>query len=334
MKYLLLIVVWLACVGTAQAAISYDTVTYEAACLANQDIVPLVEQHGGNVMRFIINPSDAGQGVTCVREVANAGIHVYLTLQFDNTWTPQQTANWFANTLQDYQPYVWAVGVGNEQELPRTGGEISSDPGPLPPYLGGRQTVCFPHSLTRHRRKHVKRLAWHWRHHHRIPVWRWHHHHRIRVRHWHWVTHRYVYHTQNCRPSNAGEDYTDYWNAVEPVLQQVVPNAIRVFGEMAPWGFQVLQEGYDEGRPVGVQAIAFHCYDTVEGGLQEVPQIAAWAQTQGVPLWCSEMAPSFNPGYATWVQYDTSSEWIAKLDSVEARSPDLQMVSYYDWPGF
>jgi hypothetical protein len=40
-----------------------------------------------------------------------------VTLQFNNGWTPGQVAAYFNQVLPGYGPYVWAVGVGNEQDL-------------------------------------------------------------------------------------------------------------------------------------------------------------------------------------------------------------------------
>jgi hypothetical protein len=42
---------------------------------------------------------------------------VYISLQFSNRWTPSQDAAYVARVLPTYAPFVWAVGVGNEQDL-------------------------------------------------------------------------------------------------------------------------------------------------------------------------------------------------------------------------
>ena len=134
-----------------------------------------------------------------------------------------------AEVLPHYAPYVWAVGVGNEQDLSM-------------PTSFGQGTV----PLTRNGR-------------------------------------------------SVGQNYRAVWNAVEPVLVQFVPQAIRVYGEFSPWGFAAIQQGFVHGRPPGVQALAVHCYHTKVGGLLQVPQEAAWAGSKHLPLWCSGDGPRVAP---------------------------------------
>jgi hypothetical protein len=139
-------------------------------------------------------------------------------------------------------------------------------------------------------------------------------------------------HGRTCRRSTAGEDYRAVFDAVEPVLARTTPHAIRVYGETSPFSFSLLQDGFLAGRPRGAQAIAFHCYDTRTGGLKIVPQVAAWAASEHLPLWCSEMSAALVPNIHSWLQRDSQSRWNALLASIEARSPNLKMVSYYRWP--
>ncbi len=136
----------------------------------------------------------------------------------------------------------------------------------------------------------------------------------------------------NCRPTTAGEDYRAVWNAVEPVLRQIAPRAIRVYGETSPFGFPFLEDSYLAGRPRGAQAIAFHCYDVKDGGLSIVPQVARWAAAHRLPLWCSEMSAALRRNIHPWLIRDSQSRWNALVAAAEARSPNLKMVSYYRWP--
>jgi hypothetical protein len=131
----------------------------------------------------------------------------------------------------------------------------------------------------------------------------------------------------------SGRSYRAVWNAVEPIIARHAPHAIRVFGEVSPFGFSFLKTSFSTGRPVGAQAIAFHCYNTKTGGLRAVPQVAAWAATWRLPLWCSEMSGALSHTQVhPWLVHDSQTSWDALLTSVERRSPNLQMISYYRWP--
>ncbi len=129
---------------------------------------------------------------------------------------------------------------------------------------------------------------------------------------------------------NAGAYYRKVWDAVEPVIARIAPKALRVYGETSPWGFGFLKDSFETGRPRGAQAVAFHCYDTNWGGLRTVPRVAAWASTYHLPLWCSEMSDAVHP--LSWGRRDTPWQWQTLLAGIERRSPDLQMISYYEWP--
>jgi hypothetical protein len=131
----------------------------------------------------------------------------------------------------------------------------------------------------------------------------------------------------------SGRSYRAVWNAVEPIIARQAPHAIRVYGEVSPFGFPFLKTSLSTGRPVGAQAIAFHCYNTKTGGLRLVPQVAAWAAGWRLPLWCSEMSGALSQTQVhPWLVHDSQVSWDALLASVERRSPNLQMVSYYRWP--
>ena len=131
----------------------------------------------------------------------------------------------------------------------------------------------------------------------------------------------------------SGRSYRAVWNAVEPIIAGQAPHAIRVYGEVSPFGFAFLQTSFSTGRPAGAQAIAFHCYNTTRGGLRAVPQVAAWAARWRLPLWCSEMSGALSHTQVhPWLVHDSQASWNALLSSVERRSPNLQMISYYRWP--
>ncbi|MGN6867367.1 MAG: hypothetical protein ACTHMY_03070 [Solirubrobacteraceae bacterium] len=131
---------------------------------------------------------------------------------------------------------------------------------------------------------------------------------------------------------STGASYRAVWNAVEPILARITPHAIRVYGETSPFGFPFLEQSFSPGRPRGAQAIAFHCYDVANGGLSVVPQVARWAASKRLPLWCSEMSASLRHSPHPWLKQDSQSRWNALVADAERHSPNLRMVSYYRWP--
>ena len=64
--------------------------------------------------------------------------------------------------------------------------------------------------------------------------------------------------------SQTGLQYASIWRAVEPVLQREYPQAIRVAGEISPWGMPFLQAALVIGLP-GAQALAGHPYARPHG---------------------------------------------------------------------
>jgi hypothetical protein len=98
---------------------SLSAVSSETACLANRNVNPLLRANHANVMRLILSPEEAavGAGTGCVEDAHAAGFRVYISLQFNNHLTPSHVAAYVARVLPAYAPFVWAVGVGNEQDL-------------------------------------------------------------------------------------------------------------------------------------------------------------------------------------------------------------------------
>lgn len=217
------------------------------------DVSPFMRAHHASVLRLIVPYRGRYNGVACASKAAADGYRVYVSLQYDNKWSPARVAAYFRRTLPLYSPYAWAVSVGNEQDLVQ----------------GGPST---------------------------------------------------------------GQKYRTVWNAVEPLLRRLAPHAIRVYGELSPFGFSFLQDSFRQGRPRGAQVIAFHCYDAKTGGLSAVPQVASWAAGKHLPLWCSEMSDSPRHTRHQWLKTDSPSRWNALVAGVRARSPNLKMVSYYRWP--
>jgi hypothetical protein len=249
---------------------SYFAVSTQYNCLTNLDVVPFLQANHANVLRLILSPqrARAAEGVGCVKNANAAGFKVYVSFQFANNWSPGQVAAYFRQVLPAYAPFLWAVGVGNEQDL-RSPDAKAQGTEPL-----------------------------------------------------------------GSRGRTTGENYRADWDAVEPVLATLVPDAIRVYGEFSPWGFDAIKKGFASSRPAGVQAIGEHCYHTKRpGGLLQVPKNAAWAASVGLPLWCSEMGPAIQTSATPdWVVPDTWASWNATLATIKSNSPNLQLISYYYWP--
>jgi hypothetical protein len=101
---------------------TWYAVSSEVACLANQNVNPFLRANHANVLRLILSPQDAksAAGLVCIEDAYAAGFRVYISLQFNNHLTPSQVAAYVRLVLPQYAPYVWALGVGNEQDLSMT----------------------------------------------------------------------------------------------------------------------------------------------------------------------------------------------------------------------
>ncbi len=252
----------------------------QTPCVADGDNVQsILQAHDATVLRIVLPDFPRPEALRCVARAHAEGYHVYISLQYENAWSPKQVAAYFARTLPQYAPYVWAVAVGNEQDLGGIPGQK------LPQGVAPREARVCTGSGRRRR------------------CWR-----------------------------NQGAYYRLVWDAVEPVIARVAPRALRVFGEASPWGFIFLKQTFETGRPRGAQAVAFHCYDMKEQqtGLRMVPRVAAWAGRYHLPLWCSEMSDGLRP--TGWMRYDAPLQWETLLGGIEHRSPNLKMISYYQWP--
>jgi hypothetical protein len=108
--------------ATAAAQSPLFAVSTQYNCLVNRNVNAFLRANHANVLRLILSPQQAraGAGVGCVNDAYAAGLKVYISLQFVNSWTPSQVASYFSRVLPTYAPFVWAVGVGNEQDLPST----------------------------------------------------------------------------------------------------------------------------------------------------------------------------------------------------------------------
>jgi hypothetical protein len=174
---------------------------------------PLMRSFHASILRVVVSPSypgspgggTQGQALPCVKAARREGYRVMVVIGWNSRWSPAQVRQLFSTVLRRYGPYLWAVGVGNEEEISPSG--------------------------------------------------------------------------------LSGSGYSRDWRAVEPLLKRMVPHAIRVGGEISPWGLGWLQAALQAGLP-GMQALAVHPY----GYSWEftIPQALQLAHRYGVPLWCDE----------------------------------------------
>jgi hypothetical protein len=84
---------------------------------------------------------------------------------------------------------------------------------------------------------------------------------------------------------DTARQYAAVWRAVEPLVAGSAPRAIRVAGEISPWGIGFLRSAYAAHLP-GVQAIAAHAYRSRFGF--DLPNVLTWVRTTHLPLWITE----------------------------------------------
>jgi hypothetical protein len=85
--------------------------------------------------------------------------------------------------------------------------------------------------------------------------------------------------------SQSGEQYAKTWKVVEPIVAAKYPQAIRVAGEISPWGLPFIQSALAIGLP-GAQALAAHPYARPHGFA--AIDFATLAQGYGLQVWYSE----------------------------------------------
>jgi hypothetical protein len=85
----------------------------------------------------------------------------------------------------------------------------------------------------------------------------------------------------NMRPAK----YVAMWRAVEPEIKRMAPWAVRIAGEISPWGFKDLEQELRYGMR-GIQAVAVHPYKFSWG--YTFGQALALARRYHLPLWADE----------------------------------------------
>ena len=176
---------------------------------------PLLRSFKATILRVVVSPPYGGQGqaLPCITTARSEGYRVELVIQWTSTWSLSRTKQFFTHMLGIYGRYLWAVGVGNEQEI--------------------------------------------------TP-----------------------------RLSSAG--YSRDWRALLPIIKRITPHAIRVGGEISPWGLPFLRGALRDGLP-GIQALAAHPYRY--SWAPTISRMLAVAHQYRLPLWADE---GLNDGPRSW----------------------------------
>jgi len=106
---------------------------------------------------------------------------------------------------------------------------------------------------------------------------------------------------QEITPRLTGAAYSHDWRALEPIVRRMAPWAIRVGGEISPWGLGFLSGALRDGLP-GIQAIAVHPY--YYSWAFSPSQALRLAQRYGLPLWDDE---GLYDGPGTWHPHQARS---------------------------
>ena len=90
------------------------------------DPQPLMKSFKATILRVVVSPQFGarGQALPCITTAKSEGYRVELVIQWTSTWSLSRTKQFFKQILGIYGRSLWAVGVGNEQEItPRLSGE-------------------------------------------------------------------------------------------------------------------------------------------------------------------------------------------------------------------
>jgi hypothetical protein len=135
-------------------------------------------------------------------------------------------------------------------------------------------------------------------------------------------------------PQESGAQYAAIWRTVEPMVAAAFPHAIRVAGEISPWGNHFMLDALQAGLP-GAQALAVHAYPAAsnpEG--YTTAQFAQYAHEYGLPAWADEglCGPHGWVGYGCTTAdefkhdgYSLAAEW---YDATQASAPAAPSIPY------
>jgi PASTA domain len=87
--------------------------------LSGQDPSYYLGLYHADVLRIVVSPSHGanGEALPAVQIAERLGVKVHLSIQYWSSWTTAEQVAFFRQVLSYYGPHVWAVSVGNEQEL-------------------------------------------------------------------------------------------------------------------------------------------------------------------------------------------------------------------------
>jgi hypothetical protein len=108
---------------------------------------------------------------------------------------------------------------------------------------------------------------------------------------------------QEITPKLSSAGYSHAWRAIEPIVKRMAPWAIRVGGEISPWGLNFLSGALRDGLP-GIQAVAVHSY--YYSWAFSPGQAVRLARRYGLPLWEDE---GLYDGPGTWHPHQARSSW-------------------------
>jgi Ni/Co efflux regulator RcnB len=91
-------------------------------CLNGANPTPYIREYGATVLRIVLSPyygaaGTTGSAIPCLRAAIADGARVQIAIQWRSVWSTAQAAAFVREELSLYAPYVWAVGLGNEQDL-------------------------------------------------------------------------------------------------------------------------------------------------------------------------------------------------------------------------
>jgi hypothetical protein len=174
------------------------------------------------VLRVVVSQyyGEDGQALPCIRAARRQGYRTELVIQWNSRWALWRTKDFFKHILGEYRLYVWAVAIGNEQEI---------------------------------------------------------------------------------TPKLSSSGYSHAWRALEPIVRRMAPWAIRVGGEISPWGLGFLSGALRDGLP-GIQALAVHPY--YYSWAFSPGQALRLAHRYGLPLWDDE---GLYDGPGTWHPHQARS---------------------------
>lgn len=86
---------------------------------------PLMKYFRATVLRVVVSSAlpgrraygAQGEALPCVRAAKAEGYKVMLVIEWNSVWSPRRVRQFFSSVLKIYRSYLWAVGVGNEQEI-------------------------------------------------------------------------------------------------------------------------------------------------------------------------------------------------------------------------